>query len=180
MRRKIIFKSALGRPRDMLVPRRISFWGVLKIYQIAPGFDRGAWCSRCWSFPSPSMHDPIRCMIRKTLKKTCVKDMCHFWNVCVCVIVAICKSFIIYTVYSVKFIKYVFSVKCKRNETNQRDYLKHVRRARSAADEVFHTHVGPLNAKNSVKNPHPKKGISSWWLNQPIWKILVKMGIFPK
>lgn len=70
--------------RDMLVPRRISFWGVLKIYQIAmPGFDRGAWCSRCWSFPSPSMHDPIRCTIRKTLKKTCVTDTCHFWNVCV-------------------------------------------------------------------------------------------------
>ena len=27
---------------------------------------------------------------------------------------------------------------------------------------------------------HLNQTFTSWWLNQPIWKILVKMGIFPK
>ena len=33
------------------------------------------------------------------------------------------------------------------------------------------------------KFPGPQKNhqkTTGWWLNQPIWKILVKMGIFPK
>ena len=35
------------------------------------------------------------------------------------------------------------------------------------------------NACRWVVKTQPKRN-TSWWLNQPIWKILVKMGIFPK
>ena len=96
--------------RDMLVPRRISFWGVLKIYQIAmPGFERGAWCSRCWSFPSPfnarsyPMHD------QKDLEKIMCDRHVPFLKR-VCVIVAICCYIQIFNIYILCTV-YVFFVK---------------------------------------------------------------------
>ena len=45
---------------------------------------------------------------------------------------------------------------------------------------AFHWIISPrIRANTFLSNISTCKPVTSWWLNQPIWKILVKMGIFP-
>ena len=47
------------------------------------------------------------------------------------------------------------------------------RKFAAAKTQRIHVQNVREDRKGAPENP-------SWWLNQPIWKILVKMGIFPK